>query len=92
MATSVFNLSAVDRIEADVLAEQTQLTTLQTQVTALQAQLTTQSAAIASLTKIITDFVAAVGGGDQPAIDAATTELRSLSATLRASVERDKAL
>jgi hypothetical protein len=84
MATNVFNLSAVDRIETDVLA-------LQAQATSLQTQFTAQSAAIASLTKTLTDLVAALGGGDQPAIDAAATELRSLSATLRASVERDKA-
>ena len=77
MATSVFNLSAVDRIETDVKA--------------ILTQLAAQADAISALTKVLTDFVNALGGSDQPAIDAATTALRSLHDTISASVERDKA-
>ena len=60
--TTVFDLSAVDRIESDVLALQM---------------------AIASLAKTLADLIAALGGGDQAAIDTATTALRELETNLR---------
>ena len=62
MATTVFNLSAVDRIEAIVR----------------------------ELLKVLEDLVSALGGGDQPAIDAAAAALRQMNANLSAAVERDK--
>jgi hypothetical protein len=77
MATTVFNLSAIDRIETDVKD--------------LQATQVDQTAAINALSKIISDFIAELGGGDQPAVDAAATALQSLTSTLSSAVDRDKA-
>lgn len=84
MTTTVFNLSAVDRIEADckqILSNQA----------ASQQNETAIINALAALMKIVTDFVTAVGGGDQPSIDAATAALQTIQQTLVAATERDKA-
>jgi hypothetical protein len=81
--TTVFNLSAVDRIEADVIA-------LKTDTATIIAALATQTTALATLAQTLTDFISALGGGDQPAIDAATVALRSVTDTLHAAAVRDK--
>jgi hypothetical protein len=84
MATTVFNLSAVDRIETDAK----QLLANDTQILANQ---TTIIGAIASLAATLNSLVMALGGGDQPAIDAAAAQLRTLHDQLVAATARDKA-
>jgi hypothetical protein len=84
MATSVFNLSAVDRIEADVVQ-------LLANDKAMSANLANVISAIASLTATLNDLVLALGGGDQPAIDAAAAQLRTVHDQLVAATARDKA-
>jgi len=85
MTTTVFNLSAVDRIEADVQM-------LEAGQSEIEQSLASQAQALANLMKTLSDFISALGGGaDQAAIDAATTALRQMEGDLRAAVERDKA-
>jgi hypothetical protein len=84
MATTVFNLSAVDRIETD----EKQLLANDTQILANQS---TIISAIASLAMTLNSLVMALGGGDQPAIDAATAQLQTLHDQLVAAAVRDKA-
>jgi ABC-type transporter Mla subunit MlaD len=76
MATTVFNLSAVDRIEADVRD--------------IQSTQAAQTAAIMALAQNLQTFITALGGGDQPTIDAATTALQTLTSTLNAAVESNQ--
>jgi hypothetical protein len=83
MTTSVFNLSAIDRIELAVNA-----TYADTQ--AIAKAVAMQGEAIVMLTKTLTDFVIALGGGDQPAIDAATAALQNVNQSLAAAVGRDQ--
>jgi hypothetical protein len=84
MTTTVFNLSAVDRIEADVIQ-------LLANDKTMLANLTTITAAIAVLTATLNSLVAALGGGDQPAVDAAAAQLQTLHDQLVAATARDKA-
>jgi hypothetical protein len=84
MATTVFNLSAVDRIEADVIQ-------LLANDKTILANQTTITAAIASLAMTLNNLVMALGGGDQPAIDAAAAQLQTLHDQLVAATARDKA-
>jgi hypothetical protein len=86
MTTTVFNLSAVDRIEADVKS-----IGMTQQLQALATTQAMQTDALAALTKTLTDFISSLGGGgDQSAIDAATAELQTITQTLRAAAEHDK--
>jgi ABC-type transporter Mla subunit MlaD len=90
MTTTVFNLSAVDRIEAlcGPIHNDTQaiVETLTTQAQAIAAQ----GAALATLAKTINDLIASLGGGDQPSIDAAVAALKDVTTSLAAAVSRDQ--
>jgi hypothetical protein len=97
MATSIFNLSAVDRIEslcnlihgdtqAILKSEAAQDLTL----TAMQQVLWAQQSALTMLAKTINDFVNALGGSDQPAIDTATAAIRKVTEDLAGAVTRDQ--
>jgi hypothetical protein len=57
---------------------------------AVKADTTAILAALSAVTKVLTDLVDALGGGDQISIDAATAALRSVTEQLSATVERDK--
>lgn len=77
MATNVFNFGPVlDRVEANAQ----QLVVMQS----------LQAAAIQAIGKVLSDLVAALGGGDQPTIDAMTAALQSITDQLHAAAERDK--
>ena len=81
--TTVFNLSSVDRIE--VLCGQ-----IHSEL-AIQAQtLAAQGQALAELAKTTNDLIASLGGGDQPAIDAATAALKDVTTRLAGAVARDQ--
>jgi hypothetical protein len=63
------------------------------QSAALNAQtqaLAMQQTAIAALSKTLNDLVTALGGGDQPALDAATAALQNVNQSLAAAVARDQ--
>jgi hypothetical protein len=84
MTTTVFNLSAIDRIEADVKS-----IGLTQQLQALATTQAMQTEALAYLTKTLMDFISSLGGGDQSAIDVAVTKLQSLAQILNAVVTGD---
>jgi hypothetical protein len=57
---------------------------------AVKADTTAILSTLSTVTKVLTDLVDALGGGDQPAINAATTALRGVTEQLSATVARDK--
>jgi hypothetical protein len=76
MATNVFNFGPeLDAIKADT--------------TEISAQLSDLSSSVAMLTKILSDLITALGGGDQTTIDAVSTALQALTQQLSAAVARD---
>lgn len=84
MTTTVFNLSAVDRTEVDAIQ-------LLANDKAILANQTTIISSIASLAATLNNLVMALGGGDQPAIDAAAAQLQTLHDQLVTATARDKA-
>jgi hypothetical protein len=76
MSTNVFNFGP----ELDAIKDDTSL---------IIEQISSLTSSVATLTKILADLVTALGGGDQPTIDAVTAALRGLTQQLSAAVARD---
>jgi phage-related protein len=83
MATNIFNLAAIDRIEVVVNATSAK-------IDALSAVEHSIAQAVTVIGKTLTDFIASLGGGDQPSIDAVTATLQQLTKILTETVARDQ--
>ena len=92
MTTTIFDLSAIDRIERDVINLQNSVNAVLTQDNNNAASIAVVGQAISVVGKTLTDFITALGGGDQPSIDAVTASLEQMRETLAAAVARDHSL